>query len=51
MTAGKDTIILVMAHFFAALLAILQPETAPALPPLDARWAVTFKSAPRDAWL
>src|SRR5687767_9948156 len=34
-----------MAHFFAALLAILQPETA--VPPaLDARWAVTFESVP-----
>ena len=34
-----------MAHFFAALLAVLQPEaTAP--PPLDARWAVTFDSLP-----
>ena len=35
-----------MAHFVAALLAILQPETVPAPPPLDARWAVTFNSAP-----
>jgi outer membrane protein assembly factor BamB len=34
-----------MAHFFAALLAILQPETA-APPALDARWAVTFDSMP-----
>jgi outer membrane protein assembly factor BamB len=34
-----------MAHFFAALLAILQPETA-APPALDARWAVTFGSVP-----
>jgi outer membrane protein assembly factor BamB len=34
-----------MAHFFAALLAMLQPEaTAP--PSLDARWAVTFASVP-----
>jgi outer membrane protein assembly factor BamB len=34
-----------MAHFFAALLAIVQaaPPTAPAL---DARWSVTFESAP-----
>ena len=35
-----------MAHFFAALLAILQPEAAPATPPLDARWSVTFASVP-----
>ena len=35
-----------MAHFFAALLAILQPETPPVLPPLDARWSVTFSSVP-----
>ena len=35
-----------MAHFFAALLAILQPDAAPAPPPLDARWAVTFESTP-----
>ena len=34
-----------MAHFFAALLAILQPQT-PAPLALDARWAVTFTSAP-----
>src|SRR5918993_6000365 len=34
-----------MAHFFAALLAMLQPE-AVAPPPLDARWAVTFASVP-----
>ena len=34
-----------MAHFFAALLAILQPETGPP-PPLDPRWAVTFNSVP-----
>ena len=34
-----------MAHFFAALLAILQPE-AVAPPPLDARWVVTFASVP-----
>jgi outer membrane protein assembly factor BamB len=37
-----------MAHFFAALLAMLQPEAA-APPPLDARWAVTFESAPAAA--
>ena len=43
---GKDAIILVMASLFAALLAILQPETAPAPPPLDARWAATFASVP-----
>src|SRR5688500_16075628 len=35
-----------MAHFFAALLAILQPETPPVLPALDARWSVTFSSVP-----
>ncbi|HEX6216887.1 MAG TPA: PQQ-binding-like beta-propeller repeat protein, partial [Vicinamibacterales bacterium] len=35
-----------MAHFFAALLAMLQPETPPAPPPLDARWSVTFSSVP-----
>ena len=35
-----------MAHFFAALLAILQPETTAAPPALDARWAVTFGSVP-----
>ena len=46
MTEGKDAIILVMAHFFAALLAILQPEAAPVTPPLDARWSVTFASVP-----
>jgi outer membrane protein assembly factor BamB len=37
-----------MAHFFAALLALVQaaaPEVA-AAPALDARWAVTFDSAP-----
>jgi outer membrane protein assembly factor BamB len=39
-------IILGMAHFFAALLALFQPETPPAAPPLDARWAVTFASPP-----
>ena len=36
-----------MAHFFAALLAILQPgKHRSALPPLDARWSVTFNSVP-----
>src|SRR5918993_2969725 len=35
-----------MAHFFAALLALFQPETPPAAPPLDARWSVTFASVP-----
>ncbi len=35
-----------MAHFFAALLAILQPEAPPTSPPLDARWVVTFQSVP-----
>lgn len=35
-----------MAHFFAALLAILQSEAAPAPPTLDARWVVTFQSVP-----
>lgn len=35
-----------MAHFFAALLALFQPEPAPAAPPLDARWSVTFASVP-----
>ena len=34
-----------MAHFFAALLAILQPEATAALA-LDARWVVTFGSVP-----
>jgi hypothetical protein len=34
-----------MAHFFAALLAILQPEAAAPLA-LDPRWAVTFASVP-----
>jgi outer membrane protein assembly factor BamB len=38
-----------MAHLFAALLAILQPETAPPPPPLDARWVVTFESVPAAA--
>ena len=35
-----------MAHFFAALLAVLQPETPPAAPALDARWSVTFATVP-----
>src|SRR5688572_8375894 len=35
-----------MAHFFAALLALFQPETPPAAPPLDPRWSVTFASVP-----
>jgi outer membrane protein assembly factor BamB len=35
-----------MAHFFVALLALFQPETPPAAPPLDARWSVTFTSVP-----
>jgi len=35
-----------MAHFFAALLAILQPAPPPAPLALDARWAVTFGSVP-----
>lgn len=39
-------IILGMAHFFAALLALFQAETAPTAPPLDARWSVTFASGP-----
>jgi outer membrane protein assembly factor BamB len=34
-----------MAHFFAALLALVQVEM-PTAPPLDARWAVTFDSPP-----
>ena len=34
-----------MAHFFAALLAIIQAAT-PAPPALDARWVVTFESTP-----
>lgn len=34
-----------MAHFFAALLAIIQ-AAVPAPPALDARWVVTFESAP-----
>jgi outer membrane protein assembly factor BamB len=39
-------IILGMAHFFAVLLALFQPETPPAAPALDARWSVTFASVP-----
>ena len=36
-----------MAHFFAALLAILQAApSAPAPPSLDARWVITFESVP-----
>jgi outer membrane protein assembly factor BamB len=35
-----------MAHFFAALLALFQPEAPPAAPPLDARWSVTFATVP-----
>ena len=37
-----------MAHFFAALLALVQAATPtpPAPPSLDARWVVTFESAP-----
>lgn len=42
MVEGKVVII----HFFAALLALLQPEVPPAAPPLDARWSVTFASVP-----
>jgi len=34
-----------MAHFFAALLALVQ-AAAPAAPALDARWAVAFASPP-----
>lgn len=34
-----------MAHFFAALLALVQ-AAAPAAPALDARWVVTFASPP-----
>ena len=37
---------MVIIHFFAALLSLLQPEAAPATPPLDARWSVTFASVP-----
>jgi eukaryotic-like serine/threonine-protein kinase len=39
-------IILGMAHFFAALLALVQPEAPPAAPSLDARWSVTFATVP-----
>jgi outer membrane protein assembly factor BamB len=46
MVEGKVVIILGMAHLFAALLALIQPETAPAVPPLDARWSVTFATVP-----
>jgi eukaryotic-like serine/threonine-protein kinase len=46
MIEGKHDIILVMAHFFAALLALFQPEPPPAAPPLDARWSVTFATTP-----
>lgn len=36
-----------MAHFFAALLAILQAAApVPAPPSLDARWVITFESVP-----
>ena len=35
-----------MAHFFAVLLALFQPQPPPAAPELDARWAVTFQSVP-----
>jgi outer membrane protein assembly factor BamB len=35
-----------MAHFFAALLALFQPATPAAAPPLDPRWSVTFASVP-----
>jgi outer membrane protein assembly factor BamB len=37
-----------MAHFFAALLALVQaaPPLPPAAPALDPRWVVTFESAP-----
>src|SRR5688572_22315148 len=35
-----------MAHIFAALLALFQPEAPPAAPPLDARWSVTFGTVP-----
>jgi outer membrane protein assembly factor BamB len=34
-----------MAHFFAALLALLQPA-APSVAPFDQRWSVAFDSAP-----
>jgi outer membrane protein assembly factor BamB len=46
MIEGKVVIILGMAHFFAALLALVQPETPPAAPALDARWSVTFATVP-----
>lgn len=35
-----------MAHFFAAVLALLQPAPTPSAPELDARWSVTFTSVP-----
>ena len=35
-----------MAQFFAALLAIIQAAPPPTAPALDARWVVTFESAP-----
>ena len=37
-----------MAHFFAALLALLQPAP-PAVATFDPRWSVAFESAPATA--
>jgi outer membrane protein assembly factor BamB len=35
-----------MAHFFAALIALIQAAAPPPPPTLDARWVITFESAP-----
>ena len=40
------SILLGMAHIFAALLALFQPDPPPASPPLDPRWSMSFASVP-----